>query len=110
VIHQGIRLLRTTGRHDSALWLERLAVRSAKYASVDGPRYAQRPLLPTAAAAEAMLAAVPGISTKGARSLLQEFGSVANVLAAGENAWREVPGIGPTRAKALAGAFGPNRS
>jgi DNA excision repair protein ERCC-4 len=110
VIHQGIRLLRTTSRDDSAQWLERLAVRSAKYAPVDRPRYAQQPRLGTALAAEAMLAAVPGISTTGARSLLRQFGSVANVLAAGEEAWREVPGIGLIRAKALADAFGASGS
>jgi ERCC4-type nuclease len=110
VIHQGIRLLRTTSRDDSAQWLERLAVRSAKYAPVDRPRYAQEPRRGTALAAEAMLAAVPGISTAGARSLLRHFGSVANVLAAGEQAWREVPGIGEIRAKALANALGVNGS
>ncbi len=52
-----------------------------------------------------MLAAVPGISTARARALLARFGNVANVVAAGEQAWCEVPGIGPTRAKALAKTF-----
>jgi ERCC4-type nuclease len=82
-----------------------LAVRSEKYEPVDRPRYAQQPQPAPAAAAEAMLAAVPGISTVRARALLSHFGGVAEVVAAGEEAWREVPGIGPTRAKALAETF-----
>jgi ERCC4-type nuclease len=105
VIHQGIRLLRTSSRDDSVLWLERLAVRSAKFAAVDRPRYAQQPKRVSADGPEAMLAAVHGISTAGAHALLRQFGSVANVVAAGKEAWREVPGIGPKRAKALAAAF-----
>jgi ERCC4-type nuclease len=52
-------------------------------------------------APEALLAAVPGISAVGARALLARFGSVAGVVAAGREAWLEVPGIGPERARAL---------
>lgn len=101
-IEQGIRLIRTNDRDDSILWLERLAIRAAGRAKHDRPRYAQAPKpLPGAAAAEAMLAAVPGISTVNARALLSRFGSVAAVLAAGREAWLSVPGIGPTRADAI---------
>jgi helix-hairpin-helix protein/adenylate/guanylate cyclase family protein len=52
-------------------------------------------------AAEAMLAAVPGISTDSARSLLARFGSVADVLAADMDALLNTPGIGPHRASAI---------
>jgi ERCC4-type nuclease len=104
VIHQGIRLLRTSDRDDSALWLERLAARAVRFKPIDRPRYARRPH--TSDTAEAMLAAVGGISTTGARALLRHFGSVANVGTAGETEWREVPGIGPKRARALAEALG----
>jgi ERCC4-type nuclease len=110
VIHQGIRLLRTSDRDDSVLWLERLAARSAKFEPRDRPRYAQRPKPVPGGEAEAMLAAVRGISTAGARALLSHFGTVAEVVAAGEEAWREVPGIGPRRAKGLADAIGPSGS
>jgi hypothetical protein len=41
-----------------------------------------RAAIPTAAIAEAMLAAVPGLSTVTARALLARFGSVAGVAAA----------------------------
>jgi ERCC4-type nuclease len=61
---------------------------------------------PPESVAEAMLAAVPGISTVGARALLERFGSLAGVLAAPEEDWLAVPGIGRERASALARAFG----
>jgi ERCC4-type nuclease len=48
---------------------------------------------------------VSGISVEGARALLKHFGSVANVVNAEQAAWEEVPGIGPTRATALAATF-----
>jgi ERCC4-type nuclease len=91
--------------------LERLAVRAAKFAAADRPRYAQQPRAAPALAAEAMLAAVPGISMTSARALLAQFGSVAGVIMAGEKALHEVPGMGPKRAKALTevlGKTGPN--
>jgi ERCC4-type nuclease len=107
VIHRSIRLVRTTDREDSALWLERLAVRAAKYKPIDRPRYAQGHRPAPNEASEAMLAAVPGISVEGARAPLSHFGSVANVVNAGEEAWKAVPGIGPTRASAMASTFAP---
>jgi ERCC4-type nuclease len=53
-----------------------------------------------------LLAAVPGVSTASARALLDRFGSVAAVVAAGPDEWLTVPGIGPDRARALAETFG----
>jgi ERCC4-type nuclease len=105
VIHRGIRMLRTTDQADSAFWLERLAVRAAKYKPIDRPRYAQGRRPAPNEASEAMLAAVPGISVESARALLRHFGSVANVVNAEPAAWEEVRGIGPTRASALGAAF-----
>lgn len=62
-MEQGIRLLRTDDRADSARWLHRLAVRSQRVENaLDRPAYAQRPKAsPGIPAAEAVLAAVPGI-------------------------------------------------
>ncbi len=75
-------------------------------AAPDRPAYAQRPKARAGSeAAEGVLAAVPGISTGSARALLARFGSVAAVVAAGREAWLEVPGIGPDRARALEEAF-----
>jgi DNA excision repair protein ERCC-4 len=104
VIDQGIALLRSGQPRDSALWIHRLAVRCQRVEPpADRPVYAQRPKAPAGLdAAEAMLAAVPGISTSSARALLERFGSVAAVMAAGPEEWLTVPGIGPDRARALA--------
>lgn len=48
-----------------------------------------------------MLAAVPGISVGRARALLDRFGSVTGVVAAGYDEWITVPGIGPVNGEAL---------
>ena len=44
---------------------------------------------------------MPGISTSSARALLERFGTVAAVVAAGPAEWLTVPGIGPERARSL---------
>lgn len=107
VIDQGIALLRTGYQRDSALWLHRLAVRCQQVEpAAERPAYAQRPRpRPGQETAEALLAAVPGISTSSARALLARFGSVAGVVAADPAEWLEVPGIGPERARALEETF-----
>ncbi|MGZ8708307.1 MAG: helix-hairpin-helix domain-containing protein [Gaiellaceae bacterium] len=95
-------MIRTESREDSALWIYRLAVRRSVRWRRDKPGYAQRRKPPSGDhAAEAMLAAVPGISAQGAQAFLGHFGSVANVLAADIEAWQAVPCIGPERAKAI---------
>jgi Fanconi anemia group M protein len=101
-IGQGVPILFSRDAVDSAAWLSLLARRGGgRRLGRDRPIYAQR-LKPSAdQVPEAMLAAVPGISVAGARALLERFGTVAGVVAAGEHAWREVPGVGPARARAL---------
>ena len=49
---------------------------------------------------------LPGISTVGARRLLEHFGSLRAVFTADERELRAVPGIGPVRSAALARLFG----
>ncbi len=107
VIDQGIALLRSGYQRDSALWIHRLAVRCQQVEpAAERPAYAQRPRpKPGDETAEALLAAVPGISTTSARALLERFGSVAAVVAADPVEWLTVPGIGPERARALAETF-----
>ena len=107
VIDQGIALLRSGYQRDSALWIHRLAVRCQQLEpAAERPAYAQRPRpKPGAETAEALLAAVPGISTSSARALLERFGSVAAVVAADPTEWLKVPGIGQERARALEQTF-----
>ncbi len=102
VIGQGVPILRSNDAADSARWLCLLARRgTTRGLRRDRPAYAQRLKGPEALAREAMLAAVPGISVETARALLNWFGSVAAVINAGEDALREVPGVGLARAGAL---------
>ena len=107
VIDQGIALLRSGYQRDSALWIHRLAVRCQEVEpAADRPAYAQRPRpKPGEETAEALLSAVPGVSTSCARALLARFGTVAGVVAAGPAEWLGVPGIGPERARALEETF-----
>jgi ERCC4-type nuclease len=106
-VELGIALLRTEDRTDSARWLHRLAVRCQRLGRPrDQPAYAQRPKgSPEAIAAEAALAAVPGISVVCARALLARFGSVFAVLQATVDELLTVPGIGPERVRALERTF-----
>jgi ERCC4-type nuclease len=105
VIEQGIRLIRTSDRSDSALCLHRLVMRR-NAARQDRPAYAQRRQPKSASeAAEAMLAAVPGISTSMARALLAHFGSVQAVLSAAPEDWLEVSSIGRHRIEGLQAAL-----
>jgi DNA excision repair protein ERCC-4 len=107
VIDQGIALLRTGYQRDSALWIHRLAVRCQELEpAADRPAYARRPRpKPGDETAEALLSAVPGISTSSARALLARFGTVAGVVAADPADLLEVPGIGRERARALEETF-----
>lgn len=102
-IDQGVALLRTVDQDDSARWLYRLAVRCQRVEDApDRPAYAQRPkAAPGIATAEALLAAVPGISSGSARALLRHFGSVRGVLEATSQEILSVRGIGPERVRAL---------
>jgi ERCC4-type nuclease len=105
VIELGIPVLRSYQQTDSAIWLYRLALRCQRRRKPpDRPARDPRrvPMRPGLSGAEALLAAVPGISTSYAGALLARFGTVAGVVEAGPDAWLEVPGIGPERVRALA--------
>jgi len=106
VLTSGVAVLHTTGADDSAAWLVRLYRLEGK-----GPSEARgrpRPRRPTEdlrQVAEDVLSCLPGISTVGARRLLDHFGSLAAVFAADERELRAVTGIGPVRAGELARLF-----
>jgi ERCC4-type nuclease len=106
VIGQGVPVLWSRDAFLTAHWIGLLANRAARLQPVrDRPAYAQRLRDPARTVREAVLAAVPGISTSRARALLDRFGTVAAVVAADENAWQTVPGIGPLQAERLRAAF-----
>jgi Fanconi anemia group M protein len=101
VIELDVALIRTVGPADTARWLHRLAERRHRTAGRERPVYAQRPAPTPRTAAEAMLAAVPGVSARSARALLSRFGSVLAVVNATDEELMSVPGIGSVRARAL---------
>jgi ERCC4-type nuclease len=95
----GITVVRSESEADSSLWLYRIARRAGRHGSPpDRPLYAQRPKV---ALPEAVLAAIPEISTVSARALLAHFGSVAAIVNAPAAELTAVPGIGPVRAQRL---------
>jgi hypothetical protein len=98
-------------QRDSALWIHRLAVRCQELGpAADRPAYAQRPRPRLGQeAAEALLAAVPGISTACARALLARFGSVAGVVAAGPAEWLRCRASVPSRHAPSSRPFGSAR-
>ncbi len=105
LVEDGVTVLHSLDADDSAAWVLRLAKRARRTAPTtrsEGPRRAPRH---PSAQAEAMLSAVPGISTTMARSLLAAYGSVAAVAASAPEGLRGHPGIGRVRAARLAEAL-----
>jgi ERCC4-type nuclease len=100
VAELGVEIIRTSDAADTASWLTLLAKRPLRRRR-DRPAYAQRRKPVGVASGEVVLAAVPGISVGIARTLLDQFGSVAGVAAASEDGLLAVPGIGVNRATAL---------
>ena len=96
----GVSTIRSVDAVDSARWLHRLVVRGARRRATASPP-ARRAAVPGVA----VLAGVPGISTGIAATLVERFGSVEGVLAAGPDEWAAVEGIGRVRAQALASAL-----
>jgi len=102
----GAAVLRSSSPGDSALWLQRLAVRwQSRRVVASRPVYDQAPAARPGDISEAVLAAVPGISVTVARALLERFESVAGVVAAGPEKWLETPGVGSRRSATLERAF-----
>jgi DNA excision repair protein ERCC-4 len=106
VLIAGVAILRTNDPRDSAAWLARLHRLEGKGASeARGRPRVRRPTEDLRRVAEDVLGCLPGISTVGARRLLDHFGSLAAVFAADEAQLRAVAGIGPVRAAQLARLF-----
>jgi DNA excision repair protein ERCC-4 len=105
----GASVLRTDGPDDTARWLARFHRLEGKPPSELRARPSpRRPTADLVAVAEDVLRCMPGISSVGARRLLEHFGSLRAVFAADERELREVPGIGPVRGAALARLFTAN--
>ena len=104
----GVAVIRSASASDSAFWLSVLAARMERRRNAPR-RQPRRPPQRVRGPAE-VLAGVPGISTGLASALLAEFGSVAELIAAGRDAWLRVQGIGPHRADSLERALCTERN
>jgi DNA excision repair protein ERCC-4 len=105
LVEDGFTVLHSLDAEDSAAWIVRLAKRARRAGPTvrnEGPRRAPRH---PSAQAEVMLSVVPGISRTMARSLLADYGSLAEIAAAAPLGLRRHPGIGRVRAARIAEAF-----
>jgi ERCC4-type nuclease len=105
VVAAGVALVRTEDAGETADWLARLYRLERKGPSELRGRPRARRDVGDAGIAEDVLGALPGISSVGARRLLDHFGSLSAVFGAGEAELLEVRGIGPIRARTLARVF-----
>lgn len=95
----GVTVVRSESRTDSALWLYRIACRATRHRGPrNRPLYAQQPKERTA---EAVLAAIPDISTVSARALLARFGSLQAIVNATDDDLTDIRGIGLVRLQRL---------
>ena len=107
VVLGGASVLRTGDATETASWLARLSRLEGRAPDeARGRPRVRRPTSDRARVAEDVLTCLPGISTVGARRLLERFGSLPDVFSADAEALRGVPGIGPVRAATLAWLFG----
>jgi DNA excision repair protein ERCC-4 len=108
----GVNVIRANDVHDSAIWLARIARRTAQRGGgvPERPRRSRRRPSVTPAS---ILSGIPGISPRVAAALLERFGSIAGVAAASSAELELIGGIGRARAatiqRALAESTGPNR-
>lgn len=107
VLLSGAAVIATTDRRDTAEWLARLQrLEGRAPGQARGLPRVRRPTDDLARVAEDVLSCLPGISTVGARRLLEHFGSLRAVFCASADELREVPAIGPIRATTLSSLFG----
>ena len=106
VLLSGAAVLATEGPQDTARWLARLRrLEGDGPSEVRGRPRVRRPTDDRARVAEDVLTCLPGISTVGARRLLDHFGSLPAIFSASSEELRAVAGIGPQRARTLAWLF-----
>ena len=104
VADAGITPLRSRDPDDSAAWINRLALRHARRTGASRthqPARTPRPP-PFQDPRVGALAAVPGISPGTAQTLLDHYGSIERLIAAGPDHWATINGIGTIRTHALA--------
>nr|EGQ39651.1 MAG: ERCC4-like helicase [Candidatus Nanosalinarum sp. J07AB56] len=101
VVDYGVSVLRSSGVEDTARTLRRTAEREQKeedrdveVRSVDGSRNAQEQLLFVAAG-------LPGVNTKLAERLMEQFGTLEHLFSADKTELKEIEGIGEGKAEKI---------
>ena len=98
----GVIVIQSKHPLDSALWIRRIATRRQGVAARNRVPFAGRDRSATQHPGELALTAAQGISTTSAHVLLEHFGSLVKVLQASRDELTAVPGIGRSRASAIA--------
>jgi DNA excision repair protein ERCC-4 len=98
VLDNGVRLIRTSSKADSAVWPHVLACQERRRQEGRQPQVGRRSILVSPVG---LLAAIPGIGLDQATALLAAFGSIGALASASEGELRAVAGIGPERARTL---------
>jgi ERCC4-type nuclease len=107
VLLSGAAVIATTDTADTAEWLMRLQrLQTRAPGDARGRTRVRRPTEDRARVAEDVLTGLPGISTVGARRLLEHFGSLPAIFNATTDELREVAGIPRVRRASLAWLFG----
>jgi DNA excision repair protein ERCC-4 len=107
VLLSGAAVIATADPTDTVEWLMRLQrLQTRAPSDARGRPRVRRPTGDHAHVAQDVLTCLPGISTVGARRLLEHFGSLPAIFNATADELREVSGIGPVRSTSLALIFG----
>jgi DNA excision repair protein ERCC-4 len=101
VAESGVTVIRSADVEDSAAWIRSIAIRVTRSAS----RPTRRRSRARSGSAYDLLRAVPGVTPRAARGLLERFGSVAGVAAATEAELGSVQGVGRATVASLVEVF-----
>ncbi len=93
-------VLRTRNQEDTAWYISQLARQRERIGRNKGVRRGYKPKK-IEIQKEHILSSLPGIGAKSAKALLEEFGSVSNVMKASEKEIMKVPGIGKKTAEKI---------
>jgi ERCC4-type nuclease len=102
---RGIPVLRSTDPQDSARWIRSLALSRSRVKRVQVRAPYRRPVGRRDPVAAAMLSAVPMVSLRTARELMDAFGTLRRIANASAEELSAVRGVGERRSEALYDAF-----
>lgn len=105
LLDRGVPVIRTTDEADTARWIRSIAMSRSGTKRIQLRAPYRRPIGRRDPVTVAMLSALPTVSLRNARDLVDAFGTLRRIANADANALRAVSGIGPRRAQAIVEAF-----